>query len=243
MTINVENTRWASSNIADPVTGTPNKIAPSEGLRSEGILREEPHSRQHINYQYNAIHNSLVEVQNQIDNLVQGSGASLLGLIYHVGAIYLSLDTQNPADKFGIGEWTRIEGRALIGHDEDDTDFDGAGGTGGAKAHTHSQTLSVDGHVLTVAELASHSHDYQDAYYVENSSRLNSARLKTAAPFENAGLGSKGTDSDNNQLLYREENTATIGSNQAHSHGISGSISSQSILPPYFVVYMWRRVS
>ena len=34
-----------------------------------------------------------------------------------------------------------------------------------------------------------------------------------------------------------------MGSNQAHDHGNTGSnlSSSQSIMPPYLVVYMWQR--
>jgi hypothetical protein len=243
MSINTENTRWADTESNDPVTGVANRVAPSEGIKTEGVLREEPLARPHVNYQFNAIHESLLEVQNQIDNLVQGSGESLLGLIYHVGSIYLSLSPQDPAERFGIGTWSRIAGKTLIGFDSSDTDFDGAGGSGGNKNHAHSNTLSVDGHVLTVAELASHSHDYQDAYYVENSSRLNAASKKTAAPSENAGVGSQGTDNDNNQLLYRDANTATIGSNQAHSHNMSGSISAASNLPPYLTVFMWKRIS
>lgn len=221
MTIIADSIRWADTASTDSVTGSANRVAPSEGIKTEGILREEPLSRPHLNYQFNSIHTAFVEVQNQIDNLVLGSGASLLGLIYHVGAIYISLDSQDPADKFGLGTWSRVEGRTLIGYDEDDTDFDGAGGTGGTKSHSHTQTLAVQGHVLTVAELPSHSHDV-----VQEDTR---------------GLGSAGAEDGASGT--KTTSTSTVGSNQAHSHSLTGSISASPLLPPYLTVYIWKRVS
>ena len=231
MTINTENTRWADTASNDSVTGVANRVAPSEGLKSEGLLREEPLSRPHTNYMFNAIHESLLNVQDQIDNLVQGSGASLLGLIYHVGSIYISLDTQSPADKFGLGVWSRIEGRTLIGYDDNDSNFDGIGGTGGASTHSHNQTLSVDNHTLTIAELPSHTHsqtfDWQDNNKSSEGASLAAQKEINAGDVQGSDL----------------RTTNSPGSNQGHSHNISGSITSASNLPPYLVVYMWKRDS
>ena len=51
--------------------------------------------------------------------------------------------------------------------------------------------------------------------------------------------------SNNGLTSYQGTNNYTnyTGSSQAHSHGNTGSnlSSSQSIMPPYLVVYMWQR--
>jgi microcystin-dependent protein len=69
-----------------------------------------------------------------------------------VGFIYISANNTNPATLFGFGTWQPITGKVLVGVDVNDTDFDVAGKTGGAKTHT-----------LTVAQLATHTH-VQDAH-------------------------------------------------------------------------------
>jgi len=69
--------------------------------------------------------------------------------IYPVGAVYISTINTNPASLFGFGTWTRTgNGRALVGVDETDGDFNTVQRTGGAKNHT-----------LSIAELPSHRHD------------------------------------------------------------------------------------
>ncbi len=74
--------------------------------------------------------------------------STIANIIYPVGSIYANYsDSVNPSALFGIGTWTRISGRVLVGYEAGDTEFGGLGNTGGAKTHT-----------LTVAELASHNH-------------------------------------------------------------------------------------
>lgn len=70
-----------------------------------------------------------------------------VNLIYPVGSIYMSIISKNPGEIYG-GIWQRIaKGRAIVGVDEDDSDFSTAEKTGGEKEHT-----------LTIAEMPSHSH-------------------------------------------------------------------------------------
>lgn len=75
-----------------------------------------------------------------------------VNLIYPVGSIYISINSKNPGDIFG-GTWERIKGKMLVGVDEDDTDFNSSGKTGGEKE----VTLTVDkipGHIHTVTGYA-----------------------------------------------------------------------------------------
>lgn len=68
---------------------------------------------------------------------------------YPIGAIYLSVNNTNPSKWFG-GTWELIaQGRTLVGVDTTQTEFNTVKKTGGEKTH-----------VLTVAELASHTHTF-----------------------------------------------------------------------------------
>lgn len=67
---------------------------------------------------------------------------------YPVGAVYISVDFTPPSTLFG-GTWERFgKGRTLVSLDSEDTDFDTAEETIGAKTHT-----------LTTDELPAHTHN------------------------------------------------------------------------------------
>jgi len=53
----------------------------------------------------------------------------------------------NPATLFGIGTWTAIAGKVIVGIDSGQTEFDTLDETGGAKTHT-----------LSTAEMPAHTH-------------------------------------------------------------------------------------
>jgi len=73
---------------------------------------------------------------------------AVMEALYPVGEILITHRTGNPADWLGFGTWVRhAEGRALVGLDENDADFDALDKTIGAKTHT-----------LTVNEIPTHKH-------------------------------------------------------------------------------------
>ncbi len=82
------------------------------------------------------------------------TGASLtaallahLSVIYPIGCIYTTTVATNPATVFGFGTWTAFgAGRVLVGNGTSDTTFT-AGEVGGKSSH-----------ILTTAEIPSHSH-------------------------------------------------------------------------------------
>lgn len=88
----------------------------------------------------------------QTQNIQLGDSESeyrtqIRNLIFPVGTVTLRIDNTDPTILYG-GTWVRIaKGRALIGVDEDDTDFSEAAKTGGAKTHTQ-----------TVSEMPAHTH-------------------------------------------------------------------------------------
>lgn len=124
----------------------------------------------------------------------------ILGLVYPVGSIYMSINNVSPVTLFG-GKWVQIEGKFLLGAS---TTYE-ANTTGGEATHT-----------LTANEMPSHQH----SIWYPNEGGEQSAALGYPE------AGSKKT-------WYAEASkTAAAGGGAAHNN-----------MPPYLVVYMWRRLS
>lgn len=69
-------------------------------------------------------------------------------IVFPVGAIYLSIQEDNPSKYFG-GTWEQIKGRFLVGCGSNGVDlYTDAGQTGGEATH-----------ILTVSEMPKHNHD------------------------------------------------------------------------------------
>ena len=154
---------------------------------------------------------------------------------FPVGSIYMSLSSTNPSTYFG-GTWTQIKDSFLLGAGNSYS----AGSTGGSKTHYH----STSGHTLTINEIPSHKHEiYQNAWgYGSNkwavvtnygdSGGSNIAKLSSNGVSDlNPGSG------DSAKGLVNADYT---GGGASHSHGNTGSSSS---MPPYYVVYIWRRTA
>ena len=71
----------------------------------------------------------------------------LMKLVFPIGSTYITQEETNPSTILNFGTWERVKGKVLVGLDEDDTDFNEIGKTGGEKAHT-----------LTVDEMPAHNH-------------------------------------------------------------------------------------
>lgn len=121
---------------------------------------------------------------------------------YPVGSVYISVLDANPNTYFGTSTWVRIaEGRMLVGQQTNDSDFDVAEETGGAKTVT-----------LTTDQMPAHTH--------------------TVSGIENpGGTGSSGSE-DGTSSFDSSLTTSSTGGGQAHDN-----------MPPYFVVYMWKRTA
>lgn len=132
---------------------------------------------------------------------------------YPVGAIYTSVVSTSPATLFG-GTWSAFgAGKFLVGINAGETEFDTVEETGGAKTVT-----------LTSAQsgVPAHSHPAGSGFeFVRN--RANSG----IANFTNAG----GTP------LTKDVATSTANNSAADA------ASSHNNLPPYVVVYMWKRTA
>ncbi|GHV24582.1 hypothetical protein FACS189465_1950 [Clostridia bacterium] len=81
------------------------------------------------------------------DNSFEINGKTIFDMVYPIGAIFLSVNSTNPATYFG-GTWVSWgTGRVPVGVDTNDSDFNTAEETGGSKylqSHNHSTTASLD---------------------------------------------------------------------------------------------------
>lgn len=128
-------------------------------------------------------------------------GAASLSDVYPVGCIYTETTGVNPGTTFGFGTWIAFGGgRVLIGDGTSDAAYT-AGGTGGESTH-----------ILTTAELASHTHG------------LTNALTYVATGGSNTASAPGGTD-----WAFKTVTDAT-GSGTAHNN-----------LQPYIVVFFWKR--
>lgn len=83
----------------------------------------------------------------------------LLKAVFPIGSTYITQENTNPNTILGFGTWERLKGRVCLGLDEDDTDLDTIGKTGGEKTH-----------ILTVNEMPSHTHGVGIEYTVVSGS-------------------------------------------------------------------------
>lgn len=189
---------------------------------------------------------------------VEDTVTRILKVIYPIGAIYTSTNSTNPKDMFGFGTWEQIKDTFLLTAG----DTYKAGNTGGAASHTHSighthgvpgvaHTHSTGNHTLTVSEMPSHRHPFRVVQDLDSSS---------------GGILPKANNSAGNNRgwsAYMGVNQTDIavgleGGSQPHNHGNTGSTApnatttnsqststsgSTSNLPPYLVVYAWKRTA
>jgi hypothetical protein len=145
------------------------------------------------------------------------------GAAFPVGSVFLSVVDTDPATLLGYGTWSQIAGgRVLIGQTSGDADFDTAEETGGAKAssavvnHTHDVTVTDPGHA-----------------HVENSNNATTGGLR--------GWGAADTSTNTPTATGYSTASATTGIT-ASTANPSGGVASFSLMNPYFVVYVWKRV-
>jgi len=69
-------------------------------------------------------------------DVVGTSPLSLMNSIYPVGIVVTLGVSTNPATLFGIGTWTAIAGKVIVGINAGDAEFDTLDETGGSKTHT-----------------------------------------------------------------------------------------------------------
>lgn len=230
MAITSNNIRWASVSELDPLTGLPNKSPIPEEFKGSGAKSNQPVPRQWINTQFDEIYKACVELQSQIDSIAGESSQPTLELLYPVnGQPFLSFEDRDPAEYLGFGTWVLIEGKVLVGVDVSDSDFDIPNKTGGTKAHSHSDNLSVNGTTLTVAQLPSAS---------PVSLTVSTVGSASTSPANTSPLAG-----DNVASTTSSSNVNWGGTGATHTHSLSGGVQTSTNLMPYQTLYIYRRTA
>ncbi len=172
-----------------------------------------------------------------------GTWASVFDMIYPVGSIYMSVNNTDPGTLFG-GTWAQIQDSFILAAG---STYAG-GSTGGAatinlshshtvNSHNHSLPANTGSHTLTVEEIPSHSHNYPLLDVGD-----------TSTPKSDGVAWQRRT-------YWNYVNSSSVGGGKGHTHSIGGNTgdkspgtdsklsSTQSILPPYLAVYVWKRTA
>jgi hypothetical protein len=144
---------------------------------------------------------------------------AILDGVYPVGIIISTYVSTNPADLFGFGTWVAHGvGRVMVGYDASQSEFNAAGKQGGAKTHT-----------LTTSEMPSHTH-------TQNEHKHNLPR--TLKRVQNLPSGGDGV------WVWEDVGSGGINSgNATATNNNTGDGAAHNNMPPYEVVYRWRRTA
>lgn len=155
-------------------------------------------------------------------------------MIYPVGSVYVSVNSANPSTLFG-GTWEQIKGRFLLGQGNNVTNTTNYWGTYDANTcnFPNGEMGGEPLHTLTVNEMPSHTH--------AQNPHGHSARAK----------GFNGTSNTNGFYMLRrnrnDDGYDDVSANAAipatATNQNTGGSASHNNMPPYLVVYMWKRVS
>lgn len=164
-------------------------------------------------------------------NVVQQFTASVLfqymwKKIYPVGCIYTSTSSTSPATLFG-GTWERINGRFLVG----------AGSNGASGNEALNLTAGTTGGVYR------HQHEYgirYGAYYGQPTTTDDATTLQLKS-WNSSNTQSWTRASQNGNVQGRYSSWSGEGSISNMEHSANTNLVNN--LPPYLVVYIWKRVS
>lgn len=138
-----------------------------------------------------------------------------------VGSIYQTISPENPAVTFGGGTWERIENRFIMGA----SDTYPAGSTGGSTAHEHEYKLGFMwrlGVLVGYPTSAIATYNYKTQSWNDNNKKVN----------------------DGQYTLSNDGFSSTYGEKPGgETYSVTGNTASSSSIPPYYSVYIWRRVA
>lgn len=182
----------------------------------------------------------------------QAGVSEIANMIYPVGSIYMSVNSTDPSTLFG-GTWERLKDRFLLSAG----DSYSAGNTGGEATHklvkdelpSHTHTLSSHTHSLQshTHSLSDHTHSFQQKYYLGKGTMGYNGQAITGNGNErdlgtwNAMPATTTGGPSNNTSGGPSNNTS--GGPSTNTSGSTGSGTAHNNMPPYLVVYMWKRTA
>lgn len=172
----------------------------------------------------NALRRDIDQLQAQVASIdsAKVETSDLIDLVYPVNSIYMSVNSTSPATLFGKGTWVRLKDKFLLG--AGDTYING--NTGGAATVT-----------LGTNEIPAHTHGSKSL--TGSAGALGwtgqSASGILSRTYTNFNQTSPGSGSSWGGII--------ISADASHTHDSVGGSGSHNNLPPYLVVYMWKRTA
>lgn len=162
------------------------------------------------------VQGAFATVADRLDDM-EAATAAIMSLVYPVGSIYINAtNTSNPNILLGFGTWVAWGvGRAIVGIDIGQTEFNTAEKTGGTKTET-----------LSDKQMPAHTHgpgsnarfiNYDNTVSSETVGEISGSGWKIAQTTGSAGSSTA---------------TASTGGGEAHNN-----------LMPYQVGYVWKRTA
>jgi len=162
---------------------------------------------------------------------------------FPVGSVFMAVVDTDPSVLLGYGTWSQIAGgRFIVGQTAGDADFNVAEETGGAKTSTPDAHAgaAVDAH-------PSHTHTYTDVpnhVHPENCpTSASGGALKFGIDTNASGDQASGSNTANPTGGVATGTTAGPSAALTHTVTQPSAHAAMSIVPPYFVVYIWKRTA
>ena len=167
-----------------------------------------------------------------INVLLKLKGVPWLDLVYPVGSVYMSISDTDPGSLFG-GVWERIQGRFLLGAGAASENSQNIWGSANKEAvWPAGETGGTPAHTLTVAEMPSHTHGFNPSY--------GKGGKRFTVPSAEGG-GGTGITPDSAGWGDPMSTPADWVENVWGTTPAGGGVNHTN-MPPYLVVYMWRRI-
>jgi hypothetical protein len=163
---------------------------------------------------------------------------------FPVGSVFIAVVDTDPATLLGYGTWSAFgAGKMLVGIDSGDVDFDTVEETGGSKTHDHADHSDLSHSGTAVGDHSDHVHNGPAFHGGETISATSDPPVALTP-----GSSAASVSHTHTVPTLSHGDTGNPTSTLAHSvtqpsdHTISAH-SSESNVPPYIVVYMWKRTA
>ena len=201
-------------------------ISNADVAAGAAINAEKIHDATVSNTEFGYLNGVTSAIQTQID--------AIIATVYPVGSVYLNYSSStNPATLFGVGSWSLMYNRVIIGAGSSY----GLNTTGGATTSSGSTSFTI-----ASGNLPHHNHIWKKEDVVESSG--NYSGLDYWYGNRQITFNTNGS----NQYFFGDPDTQTAYTSNPNYNGVNSpsaiSISiSSSTIQPYWAVYMWYRTS
>lgn len=173
------------------------------------------------------------------------NNVNLLDVFYPVGSIYMSTtqveSTKNTVNKYGCpianlgGKWERVQGRFLAAYGSNGED-----GNKGLNLDTAGAVGGESNHLLAVNELPEHKHEIPSHSHSVNM-WLNDH--SGTGYIDDSGQGGGQYFANTTEISINAAPATKTNAGTYNNSGAKQTEVAHNNLPPYLVVYMWKRIA